>query len=88
MGRPPSIVLPGAWYHVVNRGHRQGAVFLDAPDRCRDRALLEAVRFGGCGLKEVVRQIPGIGYGARRKGSGGSMRPADRMQSVRSSTRV
>lgn len=35
MARPLRIVLPGAWYHVMNRGHRRSALFLSDPDRRR-----------------------------------------------------
>ena len=27
--------MAGAWYHVMNRGHRAGALFLDEADRRR-----------------------------------------------------
>jgi REP element-mobilizing transposase RayT len=35
MARPLRIDIAGAWYHVMNRGHRAGALFLDDTDRCR-----------------------------------------------------
>jgi REP element-mobilizing transposase RayT len=35
MARPLRIDVGGAWYHVMNRGHRGGALFLDDPDRRR-----------------------------------------------------
>ena len=35
MSRPLRIEFPGAWYHVMNRGHRGGALFLDDADRRR-----------------------------------------------------
>jgi putative transposase len=35
MARPLRIDIAGAWYHVMNRGHRGGALFLDDPDRRR-----------------------------------------------------
>lgn len=35
MARPLRIEVPGAWYHVMNRGHRGGALFLDDTDRRR-----------------------------------------------------
>ena len=31
--RPLSIGVPGAWYHVVNRGHRLERIFLTDEDR-------------------------------------------------------
>lgn len=40
MARPLRIEVAGAWYHVMNRGHRGGALFLDDADRGR---FLEAV---------------------------------------------
>jgi putative transposase len=35
MARPLRIDVAGAWYHVMNRGHRGGALFLDDTDRRR-----------------------------------------------------
>jgi putative transposase len=35
MARPLRIDVAGAWYHVMNRGHRGGALFLDDADRRR-----------------------------------------------------
>lgn len=35
MARPLRIEVAGAWYHVMNRGHRGGALFLDDADRRR-----------------------------------------------------
>lgn len=35
MARPLRIDIAGAWYHVMNRGHRAGALFLDDTDRRR-----------------------------------------------------
>ncbi len=33
MARPLRILVPGGWYHVVNRGNRKEALFLDDDDR-------------------------------------------------------
>jgi REP element-mobilizing transposase RayT len=35
MARPLRIDIAGAWYHVMNRGHRAGALFLNDTDRRR-----------------------------------------------------
>jgi putative transposase len=35
MARPLRIDVAGVWYHVMNRGHRGGALFLDDADRRR-----------------------------------------------------
>jgi len=35
MARPLRVDVAGAWYHVMNRGHRGGALFLDDADRRR-----------------------------------------------------
>ncbi len=35
MARPLRIDVAGAWYHVMNRGHRGGALFLEDADRHR-----------------------------------------------------
>ena len=35
MARPLRIDLAGAWYHVMNRGHRGGTLFIDDTDRKR-----------------------------------------------------
>lgn len=40
MARPLRIVLPATWYHVMNRGHGQQALFLDDADRRRFLGLL------------------------------------------------
>jgi len=41
MSRPLRIAYPGAWYHVMNRGRRQEAIFLDEGDY---HLFLEVVR--------------------------------------------
>jgi putative transposase len=40
MARPLRIDLAGAWYHVMNRGHRGGALFRDEADRRRFLGLV------------------------------------------------
>lgn len=35
MARPLRLDVAGAWYHVMNRGHRGGALYLDEADRRR-----------------------------------------------------
>jgi putative transposase len=40
MARPLRVDLAGAWYHVMNRGHRRGALYLDEADRRRFLAAL------------------------------------------------
>ena len=35
VARPLRIEVAGAWYHVMNRGHRGGALFRDDEDRRR-----------------------------------------------------
>jgi len=35
MARPLRVDVADAWYHVMNRGHRGGALFLDEADRRR-----------------------------------------------------
>ncbi|MHC1727322.1 MAG: transposase [Syntrophobacteraceae bacterium] len=45
MSRPLRIEIPGAWYHVMNRGRRREQVFEDDADYHRFIALLqESVR--------------------------------------------
>jgi hypothetical protein len=48
MARPLRIDLAGAWYHVINRGHRGGALFCDGADRRRFLDLVAELpdRFG------------------------------------------
>ena len=48
MARPLRINLAGAWYHVMNRGHRAGALFLNDTDRRRFLAAVAELtdRFG------------------------------------------
>jgi hypothetical protein len=48
MARPLRIDLAGAWYHVMNRGHRAGALFLNDADRHGFQAVLAELpeRFG------------------------------------------
>ena len=48
MARPLRIEIAGAWYHVMNRGHRAGALFLDEADRRRFLGALAELpeRFG------------------------------------------
>ena len=46
MARPLRIVLPDTWYHVMNRGHRRGAVL---PRRC------ELAGFAGPGRERFGR---------------------------------
>lgn len=41
MARPLRINLPDTWYHVMNRGHRGGKIFLNETDRRRFLVLLE-----------------------------------------------
>jgi hypothetical protein len=48
MARPLRIDVPGAWYHVMNRGHRGGALFMNDADR--RRIHLNPVRVGGLSL--------------------------------------
>lgn len=40
MARPLRLIVPGGWYHVVNRGQRRERIFLDDEDR---RAFLRGV---------------------------------------------
>jgi hypothetical protein len=40
MARPLRIELAGAWYHVMNRGHRGGTLFRDDADRRRFLGLV------------------------------------------------
>ena len=48
MARPLRIDLAGAWYHVMNRGHRGGTLFLEDTDRRRFMGAVAelAERFG------------------------------------------
>src|SRR6266850_8549668 len=48
MARPLRIELAGAWYHVMNRGHRGNALFRDDADRRRFLGLVAELpeRFG------------------------------------------
>jgi REP-associated tyrosine transposase len=48
MARPLRIELAGAWYHVMNRGHRGNALFRDDADRRRFLCLVAELpeRFG------------------------------------------
>jgi putative transposase len=48
MERPLRILLPGGWYHVMNRGHRRSDLFLNDADRQRFLRLLAELpeRFG------------------------------------------
>ena len=48
MARPLRILVPGGWYHVMNRGHRRSDLFLDDVDRHRFLGLLAQLpeRFG------------------------------------------
>lgn len=48
MARPLRIDLPATWYHVMNRGHRGGKLYLNDTDRRRFLSLLEELpsRFG------------------------------------------
>jgi hypothetical protein len=44
MARPLRIDVAGAWYHVMNRGRRGGALFLGDTDRRRFLSVLAELR--------------------------------------------
>jgi putative transposase len=48
MARPLRLLIPGGWYHVMNRGNRREAIYLDDTDRRRFLGLLSELpdRFG------------------------------------------
>jgi hypothetical protein len=54
MARPLRILVPGGWYHVVNRGRRWSGLENRHGYLGRDGAMYYAVRHGGQRLAEVV----------------------------------
>jgi putative transposase len=40
MARPTRLLIPGGWYHVMNRGNRREAIYLDDMDRRRFLGLV------------------------------------------------
>lgn len=70
--RPLRIEVAGAWCHVMNRGHRSGALFLERhADWGRDGVKYVAVRHGGRativgGGEASGHEVPGGGQAVKR----------------------